>query len=628
MGTTEQAGQRPIQSTLVYAVYRYSLEPHERISIDYAQRIMVKYRRKKHAECLLHFFEDRMVFQKAKSQENSPFRTWVGYKELLGFRRDLKYKTMFVMLINSEVSHARYYEVYRCKNKEDIHMVEQCVRRAMEDPEGLLRSEDQSGPVQAALRTTSASPVQKERFGISDKEDTIGLTPNNLRSKSTSPIIALMDDTVKEGSSLVTPVTRKVMNATPGLHSPAGIRKQTCDRSISPVSTMPMARLSFSDQLSSINETVEPRPQRVTLVSSTPPGIPSSFPVYQNGYPNGPDKTRTIPVGSKTGGAQSTDLPYLQKYHSDFAEQQVVLPIMSPSEPNETKLTSVTYSGGYPVSKNSVPTSGPVRYISVPYEPALLSLDARPDSRDSDDIHLIRNEQPVYLESQPVRFSGSHSDRVDEKPIWSQATIPIYYENENPEKVYSQVSSNNMLRPQPFEPTQLVEASPKPVREVGPTFIHPEVYLNNVDEPKNYKQAPSKLEQIKLPTPVNGTIDSGYGDASCWSNDVADDIVTAIPISLRSSPDNLPDRFSVHRIDSPRGGLSQTAKLLCVSMPALNSIPWNSPAEFNRKNLGSLSDVTYVNNNDITDFFSNKSGPVYLYAARQPSVGNMRSSSP
>ncbi|THD27688.1 hypothetical protein D915_001585 [Fasciola hepatica] len=632
----EYATQRTIHKALVYAVYRYSLEPSERISIDHALRILDKYHRRKHAECMLYLLEDQMVFRKIRRDGNNPFRTRVTYKELMGFRRDLKHKHHFVMLINSEMSHVRYYEVYKCKYKEDVDMIERCIFKAMEDPDSILRSNDQSYMIQAPSETTAELPTQISRqIQTSNNGDTTFYTNTFRRSKSTSPTNASNGYKVNEYTSPFMSSSRKAVNAAPYSQPPIKTKARTAthERVVPPLSTLPRTRstsptyLAYSSSV--LNESLPIRNERVLSVASRPPGGQSSSLVYTSGYQRCANKTKTISVLPKPARPQSSAFAYSSDHRSDVVERPTTVPTES-FTPVQREPNSFIYSGGYPRDKKRTPKSEPVRYISVP----CYSVQREPNSKVYPRVKSpIMSQQSKSLESAPVNeltFSlmspRGYPDRVDAaQSSLYHSKKSTNHQEQSPQRGYPRDYPYIRFGLQNNDRTHETSIPDTPMRQTAPSTVYFSTSSGNMYELEKPMQIPSKTDPENFITLINKTVDSGYGDVTSLSSDVVDDIVTAIPASLRSTPDNFPDRFSVHRISPQDNLLSQSAKLLSVSLPAINSTSLASPAKLRREAVLSMADLTYLNYENTGLMVSEQNGPIYLYAARQPAIRSKQS---
>ncbi|KAF8564931.1 hypothetical protein P879_09008 [Paragonimus westermani] len=126
----------------VCTVFRETLRPGDQFLKATAERVMEKNLKKRQAHCSANLLENRFTLEKNKSNGKEPFRTWVGYREIEDIQRSRTKPEYFVLSVDSEKSGHKYYEVYKCKNKEEAYKFESLIRQAMEDPESRIRDKN------------------------------------------------------------------------------------------------------------------------------------------------------------------------------------------------------------------------------------------------------------------------------------------------------------------------------------------------------------------------------------------------------------------------------------------------------------------------------------------------------
>ncbi|VDP66631.1 unnamed protein product [Echinostoma caproni] len=135
--------QKLYARTHVCTVFRETLRASEQFSKQNAVRIMEKNYKKRQAHGMANILEDRFTLEKIKSSGKEPFRSWLAFREIADIQRSKSKPEYFVMSVDSELSHQKYYEVYKCKSKEDAYKFESFVKQALADPEFRIRD----GPI-------------------------------------------------------------------------------------------------------------------------------------------------------------------------------------------------------------------------------------------------------------------------------------------------------------------------------------------------------------------------------------------------------------------------------------------------------------------------------------------------
>lgn len=135
--------QKLYSRTHVCTVFRETLKTSEQFSKQNAIRVMEKNLKKRQAHGMANVLEDRFTLEKAKSSGKEPFRSWLAYREIADIQRSKTKPEYFVLSVDSELSHQKYYEVYKCKSKEDAYKFESYVKQALADPDSRIRD----GPV-------------------------------------------------------------------------------------------------------------------------------------------------------------------------------------------------------------------------------------------------------------------------------------------------------------------------------------------------------------------------------------------------------------------------------------------------------------------------------------------------
>ncbi|VDP66630.1 unnamed protein product [Echinostoma caproni] len=334
----DKTGQHILDFTVVYAVYQRALESSERFSADEGLRLLEKYHRKKHAECILHFLKDRMSFKKSRIEGNYPFRSWVAYKEISGFHRDMKRLDMFMLMIKSQTSNVRYYEVYRVKHKEDIKKVEKLLRRALEDHESLLRIEGESASVSMLEQPLTRSRSMENFSSMNSRtiyRQSSSMSPTNRRSSmvaSQSPRVQTQPSANYSNSDYndYGPSTTRSLGTTPS----SGHRSSQLP---SAGSGSPMIQRTQAVPTSAV-------PKRQT----SPPSI------YSGGYPGnlkGAAPSRSVNMASAPSYQRSPSPVYELIYQNnrngiEAIEIERSKPVSS--VPVRQQQPSSTYSGSYP----------------------------------------------------------------------------------------------------------------------------------------------------------------------------------------------------------------------------------------------------------------------------------------
>ncbi|THD27687.1 hypothetical protein D915_001584 [Fasciola hepatica] len=135
--------QKLFARTHVCTVFRETLRSTDQFSKQNAIRVMEKNFKKRQAHGMANILEDRFTLEKTKSSGKDPFRSWLAYREIADFQRSRLKPEYFVMSVDSELSHQKYYEVYKCKSKEDAYKFESFIKQALSDPDFRIRD----GPV-------------------------------------------------------------------------------------------------------------------------------------------------------------------------------------------------------------------------------------------------------------------------------------------------------------------------------------------------------------------------------------------------------------------------------------------------------------------------------------------------
>jgi hypothetical protein len=100
---------------------------------------MEKNIKKRQAHGYANLLEDRFTLEKSKQGGKEPFRTWLGYREIADIQRSSTKPEFFVISVNSTRSNRKYYEVYKCKSREDAQKFESTVRQALSNPDYMVR---------------------------------------------------------------------------------------------------------------------------------------------------------------------------------------------------------------------------------------------------------------------------------------------------------------------------------------------------------------------------------------------------------------------------------------------------------------------------------------------------------
>ncbi|KAA0188010.1 hypothetical protein FBUS_03624 [Fasciolopsis buskii] len=135
--------QKLFARTHVCTVFRETLRTSDQFSKQNAVRVMEKNLKKRQAHGMANILEDRFTLEKAKSSGKEPFRSWLAFREIADIQRSKSKPEYFVMSVDSELSHQKYYEVYKCKSKEDAYKFESFIKQALADPDFRVRD----GPV-------------------------------------------------------------------------------------------------------------------------------------------------------------------------------------------------------------------------------------------------------------------------------------------------------------------------------------------------------------------------------------------------------------------------------------------------------------------------------------------------
>lgn len=138
----EATQQKLFFSTRVCTIYREILEKNEQFLRTSAEYCMQKNMRKRQTHAVMNMLEDRFTLEKRKKTRRDPFRLFLFYREIFDIRRSPTRPEYFVLSVDSEVSGKRYYEVYKCKNREDAQKVETLIKRSLEDRGNIVRSEN------------------------------------------------------------------------------------------------------------------------------------------------------------------------------------------------------------------------------------------------------------------------------------------------------------------------------------------------------------------------------------------------------------------------------------------------------------------------------------------------------
>ncbi|CAH8512845.1 unnamed protein product, partial [Dicrocoelium dendriticum] len=167
--------QKLFFNTHVCTVYREILKPSEPFLKTTAEHVMNKHTRKRQAHGTANILEDRFTIEPSKSGGKTPFRPYLYYREIQDIQRSKKKPEYFVLSILSEKSDKRYYEVYKCKGKEEASRFENYVRGAMNDPEKMVRDPSYIGVVPVSqtddLRRSLANVVFEEVPSSEEEED-------------------------------------------------------------------------------------------------------------------------------------------------------------------------------------------------------------------------------------------------------------------------------------------------------------------------------------------------------------------------------------------------------------------------------------------------------------------------
>lgn len=197
----------------ICTIYRVTLLSNESFSEAKALTLVDKYRKKRQAHCDGSLLEDRIGFERTKTTGKVPFRPWVAYKEIMYLYVSQAHPEYFVMCIDSERSHQKYYEIYKCKTQEHTRKVEELLRKAMNNPDKILQDAN-------ALRQVSVVENDRVRslahFEVQESRDSTGEPvnehpPHGYTHSSSSPQL------VKRAPSPVTVASTKQIhvNAAP-----------------------------------------------------------------------------------------------------------------------------------------------------------------------------------------------------------------------------------------------------------------------------------------------------------------------------------------------------------------------------------------------------------------------------
>lgn len=117
------------------------LKMNEIHSNDTALKLLGKRLRKRISHNTLSVLEKRIAFESAKAGAKQPFRTWVGYDEIVSAQQHKSKGEFFILSIRAS-SGKNYYEGYKCKNKEETNKILGYIAQARNDSEYTIRSLD------------------------------------------------------------------------------------------------------------------------------------------------------------------------------------------------------------------------------------------------------------------------------------------------------------------------------------------------------------------------------------------------------------------------------------------------------------------------------------------------------
>ncbi|TGZ62919.1 hypothetical protein CRM22_007173 [Opisthorchis felineus] len=153
--------QKLFFQTHLCTINRETLKPGVPFRKAEAERFMEKNLKKRQAHGIGNILEDRLTIEKHKSGGKDPFRTWVGYNEIVAIQRSKTKAEFFVLSVDSK-SGQNYYEVYKCKTKEDAYKFENYIKQAMEDAEHRVRD----GPAIAVVSVVEDPDLRRSMVHI------------------------------------------------------------------------------------------------------------------------------------------------------------------------------------------------------------------------------------------------------------------------------------------------------------------------------------------------------------------------------------------------------------------------------------------------------------------------------
>ncbi|KER23821.1 hypothetical protein T265_08367 [Opisthorchis viverrini] len=153
--------QKLFFQTHVCTINRETLKPGVPFRRADAERFMEKNLKKRQAHGIGNILEDRFTIEKHKSGGKDPFRSWVGYNEIVAIQRSKSKAEFFVLSVDSK-SGQNYYEVYKCKTKEDAYKFESYIKQAMEDAEHRVRD----GPAIAVVSVVEDPDLRRSMVHI------------------------------------------------------------------------------------------------------------------------------------------------------------------------------------------------------------------------------------------------------------------------------------------------------------------------------------------------------------------------------------------------------------------------------------------------------------------------------
>ncbi|CAL8089935.1 unnamed protein product [Calicophoron daubneyi] len=124
----------------VCTCFRETLKDRDTFSRAQAIKVMEKNFRKRQAHGYANLLEDRFTLEKSRPNGKEPFRTWLGYREITDIQRSTTKPEFFVLSILSAKTNRKYYEVYKCKSREDAQIFENTIKQAMADQDFIVRN--------------------------------------------------------------------------------------------------------------------------------------------------------------------------------------------------------------------------------------------------------------------------------------------------------------------------------------------------------------------------------------------------------------------------------------------------------------------------------------------------------